>query len=324
MARSLRIEYPGAFYHVMHRGNSGFNIFRSISDRNKFLEYLTKSVERYELKIHTYCLMTNHYHLIIETPQPNLSQAIKWINVSYATYFNRKQKRSGHLFQGRFKSIIIEADEYLKTLSQYIHFNPKRENMVAHLKDYKWSSYRAFSGYEKAPEWLETTFLLKQFGGKKKNATKKYRSFVEAMQKNSIENPFNDVESGFILGSDHFVSCIKEKYLNNNLDGAKKQLKDLKTKHMPEDVIFHVCNEFKCSQETILQKGKKRNIARDVAIYLSRKMTVQSGVALGVYFGGISGAGITTRFNHIAKKIHGDHRLLNQINKLRERIGAAS
>jgi len=126
MARPLRIEYPGAFYHVMHRGNAKSNIFLSDRDREKFFEYLDSSVERFELKIHTYCLMTNHYHLIVETPQPNLSQAIKWINVSYAAYFNRKRQRSGHLFQGRFKAIVVDADAYLKHLSRYIHLNPIR------------------------------------------------------------------------------------------------------------------------------------------------------------------------------------------------------
>ena len=104
MARPLRIEYPGAFYHVMHRGNAGADIFESDRDREKFLEYICKAVERYEIKFHTYCLMTNHYHLLTETPHPNLSQAIKWINVSYAAYFNRKRRRCGHLFQGRFRA----------------------------------------------------------------------------------------------------------------------------------------------------------------------------------------------------------------------------
>jgi len=126
LARPLRIEYPGAFYHVMHRGNGGSDIFKSIRDREKLFEYFGKAVERYNLKIHTYCLMTNHYHLLIETPQPNLSQALRWINGSYAMYFNRKRGRSGHLFQGRFKAILVDADEYLKHLSRYIHLNPIR------------------------------------------------------------------------------------------------------------------------------------------------------------------------------------------------------
>ena len=116
MARPLRFEYPGAYYHIINRGNAGENIFNSVRDREKFLEYLEKAVERFSIIVHTYCLMTTHYHLLIETPQPNLSAAIQWLNVSYAAYYNKKHRRFGHLFQGRFKSILIDADGYLKHL----------------------------------------------------------------------------------------------------------------------------------------------------------------------------------------------------------------
>ena len=123
MARPLRVEYPGAFYHVMNRGNAGDSIFKSKKDRERFLECLEKAVERFSLRIHTYCMMGNHYHLLVETLEPNLSKAMQWIHVSYAAYFNRKRDRVGHLFQGRFKAILVEADEYLKQLSRYIHLN---------------------------------------------------------------------------------------------------------------------------------------------------------------------------------------------------------
>ena len=110
MARPLRIEFPGAFYHVMNRGNTGMDIYRSERDREKFLEYVGEAVKRYGIKVHTYCLMTTHYHFLIETPHANLSQAIKWINVGYSVYFNRKRRRFGHLFQGRFKAVLVDAD----------------------------------------------------------------------------------------------------------------------------------------------------------------------------------------------------------------------
>lgn len=150
MARSLRIEYPGVYYHVIHRGNAGEAIFRSKRDREKFLEYLAKAVERFGIKVHTYCLMTNH-HFLVETLEANLSRAIQWVNVSYAAYFNRKRQRRGHLFQERFKSIIVDADEYLKHLSRYIHLNPLRAKMVEQLISYPRSSYPAFAGKEKVP-----------------------------------------------------------------------------------------------------------------------------------------------------------------------------
>ena len=141
MARPLRVEYPGAYYHVMNRGNAGENIFENERDKERFLRYLEKAVERFSLIIHTYCLMDNHYHLLVETREPNLSVAIQWLNVSYAAYYNKRHQRVGHLFQGRFKAILIEADEYLKELSRYIHLNPVRAKTVTTPAEYPWSSY---------------------------------------------------------------------------------------------------------------------------------------------------------------------------------------
>ena len=169
MARPLRIEYPNAYYHVINRGNAGENIFLNERDKEKFLEYLSIAAERFSLIIHTYCLMSNHYHLVVETPKANLSRAIQWLNVSYATYFNRKRDRKGHLFQGRFKSIVIDADEYLAQLSHYIHLNPVRVKMVVNPADYPWSSYSLFIGKDKKPDWFDTS-LLAYFGKKKKAA----------------------------------------------------------------------------------------------------------------------------------------------------------
>ena len=122
--------------------------------KEKFLEYLDKATERFSIIIHTHSLMNNHYHLLVETPEANLSVAMQWINVSYATYFNRKRDRHGHLFQGRFKAILIDADEYLKHLSRYIHLNPVRAEMVSSPAEYQWSSYAAFIGHQKAPQFV--------------------------------------------------------------------------------------------------------------------------------------------------------------------------
>jgi REP element-mobilizing transposase RayT len=321
MARPLRIEYAGAFYHVMHRGNAGGAIFSSERDREKLLEYFSKAAERYAIKIHTYCLMTNHYHLLIETPQPNLSQAVKWINVSYAAYFNRKRSRNGHLFQGRFKAVLVDAEGYLKNLSRYIHLNPVRAGMVAQCKDYPWSSYPGFGGYEKQPVWLETQWLLSLFGSDTSEAKKRYRDYVETVQNQEIENPSKDIVSGVILGGADFVNWVREEFLTKHADVKERpQLKSLKPRLAPEDLVAVVCNEFDCGREVILTKGKKRNIARDVAIYLSREMTGESGVALGRYFDCISGAGIAVRHNHIANRMESDRKLKRRVNRIRSKI----
>jgi len=321
MARPLRIEFPGAFHHVMNRGNTGMDIFRSEKDREKFLEYVQKAVERFEIKVHTYCLMTTHYHFLMETPHANLSQAVKWINVSYAVYFNRKRRRSGHLFQGRFKAVLVDADEYLKHLSRYIHLNPVRARMVDHCKDYQWSSYPVFSGYVKSPEWLETGWLLSLFGEDPDVAKKRYRNFVESVQHEKIKNPSDDIVSGAILGGVDFINWVKKAFLSRYPDSKElPQLKGLKPRPTCDDLIQVLCNEFGCGPESILQKGKKRNLPRDLAIYLCREMTGESGVALGRNFGGISGAGITIKHNRIAAQIERDRNLKGRVDSIRKKI----
>ena len=269
MARPLRIEYAGAFYHVMHRGNAGADIFKSVRDREKFLEYVGKAVERYQIKIHTYCLMTNHYHFLIETSQANLSQAIKWINVGYVAYFNRKRRRTGHLFQGRFKAVVIDADEYLKHLSRYIHLNPVRAGMVERCQDYPWSSYPVFGGYAKSPEWLETDWLLSLFDQNRKKAMERYREFVESVQNEKIEDPSKGIVSGVILGGTDFINWIKLNFLSKAPDIKEKpQLRSLKPGLNFEDLMPVMCNEFACTRDVILQKGKKGNLARDIALFI--------------------------------------------------------
>jgi putative transposase len=321
MARPLRIEFPGAFYHVMNRGNSGIDIFENTRDREKFLEYVNKAVSRYKIKVHTYCLMTTHYHFLIETPEANLSQAIKWINASYSMYFNRKRRRFGHLFQGRFKAVLVDADEYLKHLSRYIHLNPVRAKIVEHCGDYPWSSYPAFGGYVNSPGWLETDWLWSLFGGSRAIAKKRYRDFVESVQKEKIENPSKNVISGAMLGGDDFVNWVKKTFLSKDSDSKEiPQLKSLKPRPALDDLIQVISKEFGCERESLLRKGKKRVLPRDVAIYLCREMTGETGVSLGRYFGGISGAGIVVKYNQVANQIETDIKLKGRVNRIREKI----
>ena len=140
MARPLRIEYSGAFYHVTSRGNERKAVYKSQRDREKFFSYLESATERYGAVVHIFCLMDNHYHLLIETPSGNLSQIMHHINGAYTTYFNTKRERSGHLFQGRYRAILIEVDEYAKELSRYIHLNPVRAGIAENPEEYRWSS----------------------------------------------------------------------------------------------------------------------------------------------------------------------------------------
>jgi putative transposase len=321
MARPLRVEYPGAYYHVINRGNAGEDIFATDRDREKFFEYLATAVERFSLIIHTYCLMTNHYHLLIETPQPNLSTAIQWLNISYAAYYNKKHQRRGHLFQGRFKSILVDADEYLKHLSRYIHLNPVRAKIVTTPGEYPWSSYSAFIGKIKPPEWLETKWLWGYFGKKKKEAIKNYTNFVEEADITTLENPDKQLVGGFILGAPDFIDWVKDTFLSTRKDEKEiSQLKKLKPKTPVETIIQAVCTEFECTENQIREKGRKKNKAREIAIYLSRDHSGLSCKELGELFGGISGAAITMRYKQISKETVRDKRLNGRINKVKGRI----
>ena len=159
MARSLRIEYSGAFYHVTSRGNERKTIFSDAWDLEKFLSFLESAVERHGALVHAYSLMGNHYHLLLETPNANLSRIMRDINSSYSTYFNVKWKRTGHLFQGRYKAILVESDAYAAELSRYIHLNPVRAKMCEAPEEYPWMSYKFYTeGNE--PSWLTTGFIL--------------------------------------------------------------------------------------------------------------------------------------------------------------------
>jgi len=265
--------------------------------------------------------MSNHYHLLMETPESNLSQSIQWLNVSYATYFNKKRKRSGHLFQGRFKAILIDADAYLKQLSRYIHLNPVKAKIVASPGQYRWSSYSAFTGRQTPPIFLETDWLLSSFGKNKKAARKNYKYFVEGVDFSTLENPGKQIIAGLILGDTDFVNWVKDTFLSDRKDEKEMpQLRKLKPRISAETVVEQVAKAYNCNADFILQKGRKRNRAREVAIYFARDLTGLSCKDLGSYFGGVSGALITTMHHRIAKEADENKRLSNKLKKIRNQI----
>ena len=155
MARQWRIEDPGALYHVLSRGNNRQNIFVNDDDRQMFLELMEELSERFRVEVYAYVLMSNHYHILLKTNEANLSKSMQWFGSTYTRRFNIKNGANGHLFQGRFKSIIVENDSYLLRLSCYIHRNPLRAGIVKRLFDYSWSSYKFYAYAKKAPKWLK-------------------------------------------------------------------------------------------------------------------------------------------------------------------------
>jgi len=321
MSRPLRIEYPGAFYHIINRGNAKEKIFLNDRDREKFLEYLKAALDRFSLIVHTYCLMDNHYHLLIETSEANISKAMQWLNGSYAVYFNRKRDRSGHLFQGRFKAILIDADEYLQALSRYIHLNPVRAKLVSSPGDYKWSSYNVLIGKAKAPEWLEVSYLLGYFHKTRKRAMQLFQKFCEEIDVESLKNPSRDASKGYILGDEDFVKWIQENLISLRLDEREiPLLRRLKLRPTVDKIIEEVGEEFGCQVGDIIEVGKKRNRAREVAIYLSQLHTVFTGKELGKFFGQISGGRISMVQKKVKAEIEADNEFKKKVCKVIKRI----
>ena len=202
MARPLRVEYEGAVYHVTSRGNGRADIYINDEDRKAFLEVLGDVVERFNWICHAYCLMSNHFHLLIETPDANLSRGMRHLNGVYTQGFNRHHGRVGHVLQGRFKSILVEKGSHLLELARYVVLNPVRAKMVRSAKDWKWSSYRATAGQQEPLPLLTTDWILLQFSDDRQRATDFYRKFVK--QGRGVE-VWDELRGGVLMGSDGFV-----------------------------------------------------------------------------------------------------------------------
>ena len=201
MARALRTDFSGAVHHVTSRGNERRPIFVDDHDREMFLRFLGRAVARFGWSLAAYVLMTNHFHLLVQTPEPNLSRGMQWLNTAYVVWFNRRHQRSGHLYGGRFKAFLIEKESYFTAVLRYVVLNPVRANMVARPEDYRWSSYRATAGLESAPEWLDTIAALTPFAPDTALAQSFYRDFVE-QRVGSRERLWDKVVNGVYLGTE--------------------------------------------------------------------------------------------------------------------------
>lgn len=207
MARPLRLEYPGALYHVTSRGNGRSKIFRSSKDRATFLTVLAAVIQKYNWQLHAYCLMDNHYHLVVETPDGNLSRGMRQLNGVYTQTFNWRHHTTGHVFQGRYKAILVDKESYLLELCRYVVLNPVRAAMRDKPEDWLWSSYRGTAGLSLVPEFLTTEWLLAQFGKRKNRSQSRYRAFV--LEGITRESPWKDLKDQIILGDAAFVDTFK-------------------------------------------------------------------------------------------------------------------
>jgi REP element-mobilizing transposase RayT len=215
MARALRIEFPGALYHVINRGVGQMRIFHTDKDRKKFLHFQERVMKQFNWICHAYCLMGIHYHILVETPDPNLSRGMKLLNQLYSQYYNFKYQRSGPVFQGRYKAWLVDKDEQFLENCRYIVNNPIAVCLVQHPSQWQWSSFNATCGNEKSPPYLHTELVLGYFSSSKRKARKMYESFVLAG--NDTDSPFHEARNQIFMGSEEFVNEVLKNVQDRSL-----------------------------------------------------------------------------------------------------------
>ena len=217
MARPLRLEFPGALYHVTARGNARQEIYRDDVDRQRFLDMLGREIGQQGWLCYAYCLMSNHYHLLLETPEANLSNGMRRLNGAYGQMFNRRHDQVGHLFQGRYGSIVVDKDSYLLELCRYVVLNPVRAGVVKHPRQWRWSSYRATVGLSPSPHWLDSEWVLEQFGQSENKAPIAYSRFVA--EGHGAPSPWHRLRDQVWLGNDQFLARMQDRVLGSNRPG---------------------------------------------------------------------------------------------------------
>jgi len=321
MGRPLRIEYEGAIYHVLSRGNERKEIFKDSDDKEKFLSILTEYHDRYGIIIHSYVLMNNHYHVLLETPKANLVRVMHGLNSRYTGYFNKKYSRSGHLFQGRYKAIIVDKEKYLVELSRYIHLNPIRAGIVESPELYKWSSYTGFISKKKELRWMEYKWTLSNFSIVDSKSRKKYKEFVREGINNKIENPMNKVIGQIVLGGEELLEKVRKlARKEGRLVEDVVEIKRLESYPSVDRIIEIVSTEFGVNEYYIKNKERKENTARNTAISIIKKYSGKTNKEIGEMFGGLHYSSVNRAEERLRDKMNKDKKLKDRVKRIESHI----
>ncbi len=316
MPRQLRIEYPGAFYHVYSRGNQKQAIFLSDEDRYYFLKILRDAHERLNAVIALYCLMKSHYHLGLETPAANLSQIMHFINSAYSIHLNIKHKRCGHLFQGRFKAILVQADVYARTLVKYIHGNPVKDGIVDRPEEYEWSSCQDYYGTRKPPTWLNTARVMDCFGGSVELLRAEQEAYLDASLDPSLENDLKKASKIGIWGNEEFIDRIRRAYLKDRIERPDAELCELRRlRSRPELSLIKA--------EVDRELGDLNRYAKKCTIFLAHRYANYKLKEIGVFFG-IGPTAVSSSFRKTAREISSNLTLGRVVERAGTRLFSSS
>lgn len=319
MSRPLRIEYPGAWYHVMNRGRRSEETFPEHKDYYRFIDLLIESCELWNIRISAYCLMPNHYHLLINTPDGNLSRCMRHINGVYTQRYNKAHGCDGQLFRGRFKSILVEGDPYVLQLVRYIHRNPLRANLTKNMDMYKWSSHIGYISKAKKWDWLYKDFILSMLTSDPTSQISAYKHFASMDESEELLGLLDSPKWPPFLGGKQFLDWVKNAFFENK---REKEVPD--SIHLAPDLLqikAVVCDYYRI-HESILQKTQRgvRNEPRDVVIYLARMLRKEGLQSIGKNFGLSNYSSVSTVVDRVKSKIDKDRKFRSQVEEIKHNI----
>jgi putative transposase len=281
MSRPLRISYQNAFYHITSRGHRKEKIFYDDKDKRTFIRKLDETFQKYTITCYAYCLMDNYYHLFLKTTKPNISQALHYLNTSYANWFCIRYQLAGSVFQGRFKSILVDADNYALVLSVYIHLNPLCAGIVDNLEDYPYSSYLDYVNLRKSSiDNLNTSLVLNFFSPDYNSSIRQYREYI--LDNQNPEDPLKQTYRNIALGNDDFIQKIKAK-IKNQKSSREIPVTNLTSSYNPKEIIQKVCAVNQIEKKRLMSKVRG-NIYRSLSLYLIKKLTPLKLTEIGELF----------------------------------------
>ena len=320
MARPLRISYPHAYYHVTCRGNDRRVIFRGDHDRTLFLEKLKVSIEIYGVTLHAYVLMSNHFHFIAETPKANLSEFMRHFNIAYTGGYNRRHRRVGHLYQGRYKAVLVEKDSYLLELSRYVHLNPVRvmpwkgrsgREQLRFLERYRWSSLGGYWGTGRKETWVNYDEVLGQVG----RSRSRYRQFIEEGLEKGYDTPWENVQGQAVLGEDEFVEKLRAKVIQAGPMREQPALRRLGAMDAAA-VLQRVSGYFGIKLEELAKKRTPHRDSRAVAMEMMYRYGKISQEEIGKRLGDLDYSAVSRERTRLRERLEGDRKLRRAMEEI--------
>ena len=319
MSRPLRIDYPNAWHHVMNRARRGQDLFVDKADYQQFIDLLQEITDLFNINVAAYCLMPTHYHLMLQTPDANLSRSMRHLNGIYTQRYNVSHSCDGTLFRGRYKSILVDADNYVLQLVRYIHRNPLKAGLVKRLDQYVWSSHKGYLSKAKKWNWIYKHFVLDMLTTQINSQIQIYKQFMAQEQDENLVRVLDGKNPPSMLGSDKFISWIKDLFFKKKKDkevpASKELAPDLDT------IISEVSRYYKVrpSKLKAVRRGME-NEPRDVAIYLIRSMRAEPLMRVGANFGLNQYSSVSSAVTRVKAKLQKDRKLKDRLEHIENNI----